>query len=543
MTTGQQVDAGDGAAPVRDTEDVDRPSEIFPSITTPTQPTRHARPHRGMDVLPSSSFRTGRFGRMFRHLPVFEHQDGPLHALAERMVPAAGGPPTDQNPDIPSGYTYLGQFIDHDITFDPVSSLQRQNDPDALHNFRTPRFDLDSVYGRGPADQPYLYESTGGRVKMKLGEDVGVVPGITSGGGPDLPRNEPRRRGDEELFFGRALIGDPRNDENILVSQLHLTMLQFHNAVTDIVAASSPLTGDNLFKEVQRVVRWHYQWVVVHDFVRRIAGDAVVDDILRPEPYAADSQQIQLVQPRFRFYRPAVDAFMPVEFAVAAYRFGHSMIRGRYHINEFVRDARAGAPIPIFGPEEPPQELENLNGFRRLPPQWAVEWKFLFDTHDVDPAEPSPVQPSLLIDSRLAGPLGTLPASVASDPPASLAARNLLRGQRLGLPAGTTVAKAMGITPLSPEELGIADLDQQLAQFPPLWFYVLKEAEVLQVGRRLGPVGGRIVAEVLLGILAQDPLSYLNVEPNFRPDPALARADGTFDMPQLIRVAKTGSAT
>src|ERR671921_1502376 len=231
MTTGQQVDAGDGAAPVRDTEDVDRPSEIFPSITTPTQPTRHARPHRGMDVLPSSSFRTGRFGRMFRHLPVFEHQDGPLHALAERMVPAAGGPPTDQNPDIPSGYTYLGQFIDHDITFDPVSSLQRQNDPDALHNFRTPRFDLDSVYGRGPSDQPYLYDQAGMLTRFRLGEDVGEVPGETSGAGPDLPRNMPRRSGDVENFFGRALIGDPRNDENLLVSQLHCTMLRFHNKV------------------------------------------------------------------------------------------------------------------------------------------------------------------------------------------------------------------------------------------------------------------------------------------------------------------------
>jgi hypothetical protein len=535
--TDQDVATRDGnAETTRDAEDIDRPSQIFPSITTPTTMKRHARPHRGVDVLPSSSFKAGRFGRMFRHLPVFEHQDGPLLALAERMV---GGAPLD-NADIPSGYTYLGQFIDHDITFDPVSSLQRQNDPDALHNFRTPRFDLDSVYGRGPADQPYLYEVHDGVVRMKLGEEVGV-PG-ESGAGPDLPRNAPRRRDDQgQLIPARALIGDPRNDENLIVSQFHSTMLQFHNAVTDVVAASSPLTGDNLFKEVQRIVRWHYQWVVVHDFVRRIVGAPVVADILRPDPYAADSQSVDLVRPSFRFYRPSHDAFMPVEFAVAAYRFGHSMIRGRYHINDAVQAERNGAPLPIFGPEGQGQERENLNGFRPLPDGWAIDWKFYFEL-DPDLGGATEIQPSLLIDPALAGPLGTLPASVANDPPASLAARNLLRGQKLGLPAGTTVALAMGITPLTSEELGISDIDPQLAAFPPLWFYILKEAEVRAGGKRLGPVGGRIVAEVLLGILAQDPLSFLNVEPNFRPSPDLARADGTFDVPQLIRVAKTGRA-
>src|SRR5215208_6628475 len=170
----------------RDAEDVERPSEIFPSITTPTEPKRHSRQHRGVDVLPSSSFRSGRFGRMFRNLPVFELPSlDLLTPLAEKMVPSGGVAPID-NPDIPSGYTYLGQFIDHDITFDPVSSLQRQNDPDALHNFRTPRFDLDSVYGRGPSDQPYLYDGE----KLRLGELAAPPDGAERG--PDLPRSLPR---------------------------------------------------------------------------------------------------------------------------------------------------------------------------------------------------------------------------------------------------------------------------------------------------------------------------------------------------------------
>jgi hypothetical protein len=515
----------------RDAEDVGRPDVITPSNTTPTQPKRHARLHRGVDVLPSSSFTGGRFGRMFRHLPVFEHQPEALGALAMRMT-APGQP--KENPDIPSGYTYLGQFIDHDITFDPVSSLQRQNDPDALHNFRTPRFDLDSLYGRGPADQPYMYDETGGLTLFRLGEAVG--PDGVSGGGPDLPRNEPRMRDGRPVLTGRALIGDPRNDENTLISQLHCTMLRFHNQVMRTVAGTSPMTGDNLFKEVQRLVRWHYQWVVVHDFLPRIVGRAVVEDILRVEELVVGGHgrpPIALLRPRFRFYEPRTTAYMPVEFAVAAYRFGHSMIRGRYHINDTVKDARQGRPLPIFGGERPEDELENLNGFRRLPDMWAVDWKFLFQM----PGAEADVQPSLQIDTSLAGPLADLPRSIAKDPPHSLAERNLQRGLRLALPSGTSVARAMGITPLSANELGIGDLAADLAAHPPLWFYVLKEAELLEGGRMLGPVGGRIVAEVLLGLLAHDPLSYLGVEPNWTPVAPMARDDGSFDMAQLLRFA------
>jgi len=503
-----------------------------PAVTTPTEPKHHARHHRGVDALPSSSFETGRFGRMFRHLPVFAQQPEHLRKLAEKMI--SSGRPKD-NPEIPSGYTYLGQFIDHDITFDPVSSLQRQNDPDALHNFRTPRFDLDSLYGRGPSDQPYLYENVDDITLMKLGEDVNVADDEASAG-PDLPRNEPRQRDGEDVFFGRALIGDPRNDENTIVSQLHLTFLKFHNRVVKHVADTTPLRGDDLFKEAQRLVRWHYQWVVVHDFLRRIVGDAVVDDILRAETYVAgvSGEAVTILRPHLQFYKPREQAFMPVEFSVAAYRFGHSMIRGRYDINTFVKNARADeGPIPVFGDEQPPDEFKNLNGFRRLPPQWGIEWKFFFEMPGAD------IQPqaSLEIDPLLAGPLAKLPPSVASDPPPSLAQRNLERGLRLGLPAGTTVARAMGIEPLEAAQLDVGHISDEIAMHPPLWYYVLKEAEVLAGARKLGPVGGRIVAEVLLGLLDNDPLSYLSVEPGWQPAAPLARDDGTFDMPQLIRFA------
>jgi hypothetical protein len=518
----------------RDAEDVDRPSAVFPVLTTPTAVKRHARPHRGIDVVPSSSFTGGRFGRMFRNLPVFELSKlSLLTPLAQKMVPAGGGAPTD-NPDIPAGYTYLGQFIDHDITFDTVSSLQRQNDPDALHSMRTPRFDLDSLYGRGPSDQPYLYADG---VKLLLGESV-QGGGPPEAAGPDLPRNQPRESNGQPNFHGRALIGDPRNDENLIVSQLHLTMLKFHNAVVDHVTSTTPLTGDNLFKEAQRLTRWHYQWVVVHDFLRRIVGEEVVADILRPEPYVVfengAARTVELPRWRPRFYEPHVDAYMPVEFSVAAYRFGHSMVRGRYHINTFLRDTVHAGPFPIFGDEEmPANELTNLNGFRRLPDSWGFEWQLFFEM----PGAAEAPQLSLAIDPILAGPLGDLPRSVAADPPHSLAERNLQRGVRLGLPSGTSVARRMGREPLTPEQLDLTDVAPELQAHPPLWYYVLKEAQVLAGGTRLGPVGGRIVAEVLLGLLALDPLSYLRVEPAWRPQAPFARDDGSFEMPQLIRFA------
>src|SRR5437879_5898355 len=212
-------------------------------VTTPTSVTSHAQPLRGIDSVSSSQVFGGRFGRMFRNLPVFATDPAMLKSLAASMIQTAdddkadSAADDDENVRIPAGYTYLGQFIDHDITFDPVSSLQRQNDPDALTDFRTPKFDLDSLYGRGPADQPYLYDSDG--IKLLLGHGVSDQPQIA---GPDLQRNG----------AGRALIGDPRNDENLIVSQLQTVFIRFHNKVTDFVA-SQGFADDDLLKESQRL--------------------------------------------------------------------------------------------------------------------------------------------------------------------------------------------------------------------------------------------------------------------------------------------------
>jgi hypothetical protein len=145
-------------------------------------------------------------------------------------------------------------------------------------------------------------------------------------------------------------------------------------------------------------------------------------------------------------------------------------------------------------------------------------------------------QPSYRIDDELVNPLGTLPV----DPPApgleSLALRNLLRGVRLGLPAGQTVARAMGIAELTADELDLGEVAPSFAEHAPLWYYVLRESRLRAAGRRLGPVGARIVAEVLIGLLKGDPLSYLRVEPGWRPT-LPAETAGDFTMGDLIRLA------
>jgi hypothetical protein len=530
--------------------------------TTPTVPPPHGATPRGLTTTPSSSTVQGRFGRIFRHLPVYEHLPTSLVELGRAMVQGLedgrldkplGADDDDENtaqldgePRLPAGYTYFGQFIDHDITFDPVSSLTRQNDPDGLTDFRTPRLDLDSVYGRGPADQPYLYEPDG--LHLALGQRVSDDDEFA---GPDLQR----RAGD------RALIGDPRNDENLIVSQLQVTVLKFHNRVVDHLAAEQPgLGAPDLMKLAQQQVRWHYQWVVVHDFLRRLVGDDVIADILRTEPYVAPAAaDAATIRARLLFFHWREQPFMPIEFSVAAYRFGHSMARPSYAINDIIPlpVTDEADRIPLFSQTGGP--LQHLNGFRPLPDSWGIQWKF-FLPHTNDAAGPNDAflpQPSYKLDAELSHPLGTLPDSVAApeelvagEPPTIaqiLAVRNLLRGLRLALPSGQDVARAMGIEPLTDGEL-FSDVEAlgdhargDLAGQAPLWYYVLKEAQVRSGSAHLGPVGGRIVAEVLIGLLAGDPLSYLRVHPTWTPT-LPARQAGTFTLSDLVSFAIPGSA-
>ena len=425
---------------------------------------------------------------MFRALPPFAPSDAALEALADSMADAPGA--AGDNPDIPSGYTYLGQFVDHDITFDPVSSLDRVNDPDALTTFRTPRFDLDSLYGRGPADSPYLYDADD-PPSLLVGRNTGAEHEPV-----DLPRNRQ----------GRALIGDPRNDVHFILSQLHLAFIRFHNAVVDHLRFQ--VEPSRLFDEARRTVTWHYQWVVIHDFLARLAGPEVMAEVLVTSRTGRARADLDYFSWRNR-------PFVPVEFSAAAYRFGHSMVRAEYRINDTLE------VLPILTDIRVANPLQHFGGFRTLPKGWTVQWKHLFPLDGTTP------QQSRRIDTRLAEPMRKLPPAV--DPARrSIGHLNMLRGRSLQLPSGQAVAAAMGTT-VDDGELG-------LTGETPLWFYLLRESEVRAEGRRLGPTSGRIVAEVLVGLLKGDPSSYLRQEPAWRPELPAAE-EGDFTMVDLLRFA------
>jgi hypothetical protein len=509
-------------------QELPRPLAALPA-NDPSRRFHGTLPPRGLDNVPRSTLYEGKFGRMFRNLPALEPADADLEALAATMVEATveeGDLPAGDDPAIAAGFTYVGQFLDHDITFDPLSQLMRQNDPDALNNFRTPRFDLDSVYGAGPSDSPFLYEADG----------IRFVIGQNEAGEDDLPRNQPQSGG------RRALIGDPRNDENLIVSQLHLAVLKFYNKVADTIAAQpNAPTGPALFEAARRTVQWHYQWAVVHDFLPTIVGAPVVNNILKNDAFVVGtggdggSQQATVPNVDLKFFHWKNKPFMPVEFAVAAYRFGHSLIRADYEMNQDDQD------IPIF--QAPPTSpTGDLRGFRERPADREIDWRRFFDFGGAEPE----VQLARRIDTKVSHGLGHLPVPVIDSGPVSLAERNLKRGKALGLPSGQAVAAAMGI----PAALRLKDADFVTIGLPaglrvkfkdatPLWYYILAEAQVKRQGRKLGPVGGRIVAEVFLGLLAGDPASYLSVDPDWKPASGKfgAGAGGKFGFAELLRFA------
>jgi hypothetical protein len=487
---------------------------------------RHAITPRGLNAT-RSPLSQGRFGRMFRNLapatfgPKESDSLANLSALADKMVATFDAPkdgPDGEESGIPALYTYFGQFVDHDITFDPVSSLTKQQDPDGLVDFRTPSFDLDNLYGRGPSDQPYMYDNKG---KFLLGEPL-TGTGVASAF--DLPR-----------FKGRALIGDPRNDENSIVSQFQGLMLRFHNRMVD--------DNDSLsFEQVQQRVRFHYQYVVLNDFLPRIVHSSVLSALKTGGHYDRS---------KLAYYHWKTFPYMPVEFSVAAYRLGHSMIRPGYRLND-----ADNMLLQIF-PDPNNPDNNALTGFRAMGPGRAIDWGRFIDIDrrgygveddDGNADNRRRLQFAYRIDTALVDPLGHLPPEVASNP-ASLALRNLERGWRLGLPSGQAVARAMKLTPLTDEQIvigkavdepGAGDPQTPIASIAngafvgncPLWTYILAEARQFQTAvqipangapaagintPQLGPVGGRIVAEVFLGMMFGDTSSVLSLDPQWMP--------------------------
>ena len=300
------------------------------------------------------------------------------------------------------------------------------------------------------------------------------------------------------------MIGDPRNDTHIFVSQLHLAGLRLHNRVVDHLRRSAAVPESAIFDEARRTVSWLYQWVIVNDYLPRLVGPELVGEIEAEGP---------------RHYRPGPAPRIPLEFADAAFRYGHSQVREDFELN-----SRSGR-LRLF---------PDLLGFRPIAAERAIEWDRLFDV----PGRP-PAQRAKLIDGKLVPSLIGLPQAITGEVEVeayrSLAGRDLQRGHAYGLPSGETVARAMGETPLSRDETALGPAGW--SGDTPLWLYVLSEAKQRGDGERLGPVGGRIVAEVLIGIIDADPASYRSRQPDWTP-PLPARGERFELADMLIPAAK-----
>jgi hypothetical protein len=302
-------------------------------------------------------------------------------------------------------------------------------------------------------------------------------------------------------------------------------------------------TGAKDFETVQNTVRFHYQWVVLNDFLKTIVGEETWKAVL---PNLAKGTTVKQDPPQLKVMKPGKwGGQMPVEFSVAAYRFGHSMIRPIYRLN-------ANIPrLPIFTADNG----QSLVGFRDFPHNWAIDWRLFFNLE----AAPNPnlgpkrIQPAYKIDSSLVNPLGSLPASVASNP-SSLAARNLLRGASMGLPSGQAVAETLGFKPIPDDKLRVGKANEDdtpsnplltsLGGFKnnaPLWYYILAEAQQQFVDNNtaihMGPTGGRIVAEVFAGLMLFDRHSFLNADPTFQPIKEFRSATGQFGIAELLKQA------
>ncbi len=464
--------------------------------------------------------RLGSFCKLLPKLPTWAEDCGIQHQCEAEDIAAivggAGGLMHDernesQDSSIPAAYTFFAQFVDHDITLDTTSPLHgnalSEKEVAQLPNLRSASLDLDCVYGFGPEASPHLYD-TSQPGRLLVGSEVDGVSNPS-----DVPRNSQ----------GKALIGDPRNDENIFVSQLQLLFLRLHNL---------RLVGRS-FENAQKDVRYHYQWVVLYDFLRRVCDPDIYNFALpKIETNGAKKPGSSKDYP----FCPPLDACgricMPVEFSVAAYRFGHSMVRSIYPVNG------TNPSIELF------DERFGTLGFGQVPPELVVDWRFLLDVEHCHPYANSKA-----IDHLLASELIEMPAPVVGrNAPVndrSLPFRNVLRAYALGLPSGQRVANALrqkGYKIPARPALDFTVLPgwhcideawaKKLSAHTPLFLYLLVEAGQLGKGQHLGPVGSAILMEVF-GTMFVHCSTFLR-EPDWKPDPCIARGKG-LTLADLVR--------
>jgi hypothetical protein len=439
--------------------------------------------------------------------------------------PAEFSPNNPDNPNMTAGVTFFGQFLDHDVTLDPRSPLLERSNPKKITNFRTAAFDLDSVYGDGPEESPELYDVSSGDIKMRE-EPIPGSERVSRKGAIrfDLPRDA----------YNNAIIADSRNDEHVILAQFHLAVLRFHNAVIDHLRkdpSHADQSAERIFKMAQRQVRWHYQWIILHEFLPLTIGQERVDDILQKglRFYRVDDDSDD------RHDRRSKDPKIPIEFSVAAYRFGHSQIRPSYRLNF---GPTGGSPFFafIFDDTQDPNNPDpnDLRGGKRAPRRF-VDWQTFFNFGDGN------FRPNKKIDGKLSSVLMLLPGSrgpapgLPADGVQSLPSRSMMRHVNLGMPSGQAIARRMGIPALTPAQLDMLK-PFDMERSTPLLFYIWKEAELMENGLRLGPVGSRIVGEVFIGLLKADDTSYLAARPNWTPVLPSA-TPGEFRITDLLKFA------
>jgi hypothetical protein len=456
-----------------------------------------------------------------RILPKGQQPNGEdLVMLGKLMESETGDPADGGDSNIPGGYTYFGQFVDHDITRDKETQLTQDGmvDPGQMDNFRTPALDLDSLYGKGPDGSPELFEADGRKLRIGQTTDVGGLGVFPN----DLPRLGPDAGPGQNATD--AVIGDPRNDENLAVAQTHLAFLKFHNKRAD----ASP---EKSFEEIKRDVVLHYQAIVLTDFLPRVMQQDILQDVLENgRKFYTDTEKHK--------------DCMPVEFSVAAYRMGHSMVRPSYEWNR-IFNTNGPAGIATFkdlfefsgGSGSRGSNDRPFRGEPTLPSNWIVDWRLMYEIPLEDGTFHSQRNRTRKLDERMALDLKTLPEfqQQSPQPPEafwSLATRNLLRGRMLFLPTGQEAAAALGVTALTPEEilLGVPpDQANQLTQLgftktTPLWYYILREAMLHNDGNKLGVVGSRILAETFVGLIQNSGINVLEESPGL-----------TFSMPDLLQ--------
>ena len=441
---------------------------------------------------------------------------------------------------LPAGFTYLGQFVDHDLSFDKTSVALGDNvAPAELLQARSPSLDLDSLYGAGPGD-PVSARFYRDAVHLKMGRTTAVGPDEAREGF-DLPR---AGSGATAAARRQALIPDPRNDENLAVAQTHLAFIRFHNRVVDALPATPPAQR---FARARRRVVAHYQWMLRHDLLPRICDPAVLDDVF------TNGRKV---------FEVGVDATsvptMPIEFSVATYRLGHSMIRPAYSWNRRFDDGSGSLDLLFTFSATG----GNLGGGRRLPSNWIADFRRLYDFTEAGRNDLSVPEARFnrakRIDTRLVRALRNLPtgsfggpAVPFNDPTANLAFRNLSRARMVRLATGQQMAELMrtrgvAVTDLSRAQIrdgdGGASLESLTAgqrsavlDDTPLLFYILREAELN--GGRLAGVGARILAETFHRAMEGSRPSIVRNpawRPSFGPD------SDTFRMVDLLLFAFEG---